>query len=438
MVKDKYSNATIFLRRCASMLITYENYKKSVRSYLQSELPTSDENKSAIAKNDGTFYLTEKLSENCFYLNWAKSTAEKGIDITELHIKSNYLSQLLGIEHEGSIQESDIDIARLSANISSIHIKVDDLKSIINQTLESCFTNQKHMNDLLATNHVAKYGLHGAVAIKLQNPTAKLLFSTTELSDLGLAISPQQKPIYVFTAIDRPYFIRDEKPIPLSQASNSEQIAIADDKIPVNHSVVYQSQKLFDVSQLNLSKKQQYQLIESYRPQMAEFSEFVEIAKSLRVKIEEKLIVGTAIKGYYDNDKRLAFISSDLSEQQKCYECIKIISEAIVKDTSPSPLEYQELEKNIVSFNLLSRYITSPPNEFINSIANSFVNARNANPEFPIEHTFARTTKMTSHLSKQLDSIMSLRDNSPSQKQDLSQTQRPAHSEELESFIQGI
>lgn len=372
-------------------LVSFQAYKKACENYIALQIKDTQQNRSAIANSDGTFSFAENSLPYHLYLNWID---EQAVGISDLDIKANYLYQLGEIslpDSKANIEELRLGI--LSANTTSLHISFNQLRSATEAELATCLESPTKTADLLSNKHLLEYGIHNVVAIKLQNLFAQKLFSTVQLSRLGLKINPQQKPIYVYTAIDKPFISVEGKPLLLSEASKAQKISAAKGELQVQHNVSYKANRLFDISQLLLSDRQQQELLQG-EVTACPFEILSEFARKSGINTEYSPMVGTGLNCYFDKAKNSIILDSNIHVDFKMSAYISALSHGLTEKTSSSALPIKQFEEQLLSLHLHTVLGEAPPPKLSTSLSDAFAQAKNERG-FNLEKTLAKVSRCT-------------------------------------------
>lgn len=427
----------------------FPEFAKSARALL-SAVPTNTAEYATYitAVEDSRYIFTYEPPESCYSLALKRlyTIAQNGREIGMPEIRCSYLQQLSAMLQNESTDNKQVQLGIISANTTPVRVVASQLQRSAEAEMRGLLSNEGIAKSFLGDKLLAEHGLLNTISIKLQNPMAAMLLTAQQINRMGLTIRAGSRPIMIFTPVVKSFFERDSKPLPVTEATAGEQLAIVSGKLAVKQSVHYAIDQYYDIGDLRISEAQRSRLLASAYSENVEYEHICRFASTLQnsagvpLKVQLTTMQGMPMASLYDAGENSIMLNSRLHPSQRTAELIERLADAIITTTSPSTLPLQAFEKHLLSIQLSAAWSIAPSKTVFAGLCAAFSMAQKDGGSFSLEAVTARVSNATRYITSGVSAAMQ-QDIQPEQQQGRERAVRVQPSIEegpLVNFLEGI
>lgn len=398
------------------------NHKAYVQSWIQAirEKPETLIKAIREAERTATFmdYKAELMTENEY-----KATLRQTAEVNETEKQAEPKAQV-----NPTLETSKAAPTKQIGKNTEKLLSFAEIRQSGEEYIQNIMSEPSTLAKLLEHGHIMRYGLHNAIFIQLQNPDATQLYTTTEIFKNGAKLHPGQKPIFIYTPIDKPYFHRGDQIVRLRDATPDEQLKAVAGKLTIHHDITYKAHPLYDVSQIIDPS-----MLQEVKPDL-ELKDLIEFAQKCDIKTTESKFIGVTASCIYDPDNKSIIVTGS---QCSTADYIESLAKAVVDKTCTMPQDFMEMCQSIVALNVVQRLQLDTPDQLLSRLPSMF-----AAKSFDVQSVFAYTTKASSFINKGLLKTAENKAAALQQEQSIKQSQKQQPSKEqsttMENFLKEI
>ncbi|MEG1447975.1 MAG: zincin-like metallopeptidase domain-containing protein [Oscillospiraceae bacterium] len=224
----------------------------------------------------------------------------------------------------------------------------------INNSLTQSITDEKRLTKLLCDSlRQGNVSLFSMSSINMEKRNTMHVKQLHEWKKEGYDIKKGEKPIKVFTQQIKKYLVRDDKLLPMRDATPAEQELILQGKMQAVIKTSYSMGYVYDIKQTNCPKELYLSYTQNNKYDLSTeqtyetFKSSIEKGRGIEVS-EQKMPVET-VKSFYDNDKNKILLSSALPVSERLSALCDAYSDCLIQKTSSQLENVQEFEKSYLS-----------------------------------------------------------------------------------------
>lgn len=211
----------------------------------------------------------------------------------------------------------------------------------------------------------ANYPAHSvsnAMAIRQQNPNAKMIATRHQWKELGYRITGFQRSIKVWKPIQQVCFKRDGKLIDANAATPAENSAMSKGTLPTTVHTVYKLDLMYDISQTDCPQKDYAKVMENPYAALSHenlYGCLCDVAEKCGISVNESDDAKLAHVGACLSGDEIS-VSSRVHIDKRVSSLAVALAKGIVEESSTQPEDVRVMESQCLAFLLQSR-IGVPP-----------------------------------------------------------------------------
>ncbi|MEG1448348.1 MAG: hypothetical protein RSC41_03370 [Oscillospiraceae bacterium] len=203
--------------------------------------------------------------------------------------------------------------------------------------------------------NLENFDLFSTIAVLEQNGESENILSLQTLKRLNLHLQPNAKTYYIPPKSSIPMLSRENKIIPISQATKEEKIDIAKGNISTKEKAHYCWSVGYDIKDTDCpkdcySKYKNYHFNDvSHTDIYINLSSF---AESIGITVNEDNISSLCLDGFYNDKTDEIVVNSNLNVSNKVKTLCESLAKGIIVQTSTQPKDVKIFEEQLLSKSL--------------------------------------------------------------------------------------
>lgn len=312
-----------------------------------------------ISKDDKTNIEIKKSNGGLKFNSFVNVSKPLSLDLNSNNKIIKYNMQIPQKDINKIIKEYK-SLKKVPAPINPIN-EFEYMENMIKEQIENFKENPKHLTEFLAfQSRFYQYSPRNTFLIFNQNPNATFVATYTDWKNkFETSVKRGEKGITILRPQIYSLFVKDNKPIPLSKATNEDKEKIAKGEYKLYEETTFIPMKVFDISQTNLPADK-YPVLCAMGYENIECKELYEIIKEFcyecSIPILEQDLNSIELKGFCDHTNQSITINSLLGDTAKLDTICHEFAHALLHKTSTSPIEIKEFEAECLSVMLNYRF----------------------------------------------------------------------------------
>ena len=291
---------------------------------------------------------------------------------------------------------------------------LEQLRERTKEIMEEYKSNPEMYTELLKfSSNFYRYSLNNVMLIISQNPNASLVGSETFFRKKGLQIKPEErtKGIQILRPEVTEFFLRNEEPVKVRDATREEAAAIQNGEIEIHRRTTFLPALVYDVQQTNVLETEHPRLFDmGYEslPHKEMVQMLTRLCEESGIPVEYEKMRSLTMRGYYNSMENRIALNERLQDSDAVKTLAHEYAHALLHRTSTQPPAVKEFEAESVAMMIVERFglETNFTTQYSKEYIGQYLEAAVKTEGFDMEASLSRINRQFHFIGEKLEKYM--------------------------------